>query len=91
MAIISASAMIRGLSLFHVTLAALLLRNPAILSNQSIVLLLGESMQLVSFEQVHGCHYNSIDTRSLLHAISTNPPLQQHSSPSFSRFSDCQT
>ncbi|OAL53252.1 hypothetical protein IQ07DRAFT_585196 [Pyrenochaeta sp. DS3sAY3a] len=46
MAIISASAMIRGLSLFHVTLAALLLRNPAILSNQSIVLLLGESMQL---------------------------------------------
>ncbi|KAF2034681.1 hypothetical protein EK21DRAFT_56173 [Setomelanomma holmii] len=46
MAIISAAAMIRSLSLFHVTLAALLLRNPKIIANQSIVLLLGQSMQL---------------------------------------------
>ncbi|CAO2648857.1 Nn.00g098060.m01.CDS01 [Neocucurbitaria sp. VM-36] len=46
MAIISASAMIRSISLFHVTLAALLLKNPAIVSNQGVVLLLGESMQL---------------------------------------------
>ncbi|KAJ4370592.1 hypothetical protein N0V83_005113 [Neocucurbitaria cava] len=46
MAIISASAMIRSLSLFHVTIAALLLKNPAIVSNQGVIYLLGESMQL---------------------------------------------
>ncbi|KAF1943476.1 hypothetical protein EJ02DRAFT_343132 [Clathrospora elynae] len=46
MAIISANAMIRSISLFHVTLAVLLLKNPAIISNQGVVLLLGESMQL---------------------------------------------
>ena len=47
MAILSASMMIRSISLFHVTLAALLLKNPAIISNQGVVMLLGESMQLV--------------------------------------------
>jgi hypothetical protein len=47
MAIISAGTMIRSLSLFHVTLAAVLLRNPAIVAKQSIVLVLGQSMQLV--------------------------------------------
>ncbi|KAH7401901.1 increased loss of mitochondrial DNA protein 1 [Phaeosphaeria sp. MPI-PUGE-AT-0046c] len=46
MAIISANAMIRSLSLFHMTLAAILLRNPQIIANQSIVLVLGQSMQL---------------------------------------------
>ncbi|KAH7072910.1 increased loss of mitochondrial DNA protein 1 [Paraphoma chrysanthemicola] len=46
MAIISASAMIRSLSLFHVTLAALLVRSPQIIANQSVVALLGQSMQL---------------------------------------------
>ncbi|KAF2854566.1 hypothetical protein T440DRAFT_415919 [Plenodomus tracheiphilus IPT5] len=46
MAIISASAMIRSLSLFHITLAALLLKNPATLARQGVVLVLGQSMQL---------------------------------------------
>jgi hypothetical protein len=48
MAIISSSTMIRSISLFHITLAALLLRNPAMIANQSIVLILGQSMQLVA-------------------------------------------
>jgi hypothetical protein len=48
MAIISASAMIRSISLFHMTLAVVLLRSPQIIANQSMVLLLGQSMQLVS-------------------------------------------
>jgi len=47
MAVMTASAMIRGLSLFHVTLAALLLKNPAIVAKQGVVLVLGQSMQLV--------------------------------------------
>ncbi|KAL5117221.1 hypothetical protein ACEQ8H_004910 [Pleosporales sp. CAS-2024a] len=38
--------MIRSLSLFHMTLAAIFLRNPQIIANQSIVLVLGQSMQL---------------------------------------------
>lgn len=46
MAIISASAMIRSLSLFHITLAALLLKNPSIIAKQGVVLVLGQSMQL---------------------------------------------
>jgi hypothetical protein len=47
MAIISAGSMIRSLSLFHLTLAALLLKNPKLIANQSVVLVLGGSMQLV--------------------------------------------
>ena len=43
----SASAMIRGISLFHLTLAAVLLRSPATIADQGVVLLLGQSMQLV--------------------------------------------
>jgi hypothetical protein len=39
--------MIRSLSLFHLTLAALLLKNPKLVANQSVVLVLGGSMQLV--------------------------------------------
>lgn len=39
--------MIRSIALFHLTLAVVLLRNPALISNQSVILLLGESMQLV--------------------------------------------
>ncbi|KAI4678234.1 uncharacterized protein J4E88_006755 [Alternaria novae-zelandiae] len=46
MAIISANTMIRSIALFHLTLAVVLLRNPALISNQSVILLLGESMQL---------------------------------------------
>lgn len=38
--------MIRSLSLFHITLAGLLLKNPAMVSDQGVVLLLGASMQL---------------------------------------------
>lgn len=48
MAIISANAMIRSLALFHLTLAALLVKNPKLIANQSVVLILGGSMQLVS-------------------------------------------
>lgn len=47
MAIISANTMIRSIALFHLTLAVVLLKNPALISNQGVVLLLGESMQLV--------------------------------------------
>jgi molybdopterin biosynthesis enzyme MoaB len=47
MGLISAGAMIRSLSLFHITLAAVLLRNPQMIANQSIVMVLGQSMQLV--------------------------------------------
>ncbi|KAH8731373.1 increased loss of mitochondrial DNA protein 1 [Phaeosphaeriaceae sp. PMI808] len=46
MAIISASTMIRSLSLFHMTLAVILLKSPQKIANQSVVLLLGQSMQL---------------------------------------------
>jgi len=47
MGLISAGAMIRSLSLFHITIAAVLLRNPQMIANQSIVMVLGQSMQLV--------------------------------------------
>ncbi|KAL1793119.1 hypothetical protein ACET3X_008101 [Alternaria dauci] len=46
MAIISANTMIRSIALFHLTLAVVLLKNPALVSNQGVILLLGESMQL---------------------------------------------
>jgi hypothetical protein len=39
--------MIRSLSLFHMTLAAVLLRSPQIIAKQSMVMILGQSMQLV--------------------------------------------
>jgi hypothetical protein len=47
MAIISANAMIRSLALFHLTLAALLIKNPKLIANQSVIMVLGGSMQLV--------------------------------------------
>ncbi|KAJ4380255.1 hypothetical protein N0V86_004564 [Didymella sp. IMI 355093] len=46
MAIISANSMIRSLALFHLTLAALLIKNPKLIANQSVILVLGGSMQL---------------------------------------------
>ncbi|KAF2730576.1 hypothetical protein EJ04DRAFT_515154 [Polyplosphaeria fusca] len=46
MAIISAYSIIRGLSLFHLTLAAFLIRSPKLIADQNVVFLLGESMQL---------------------------------------------
>lgn len=39
--------MIRSLALFHLTLAALLIKNPKLVANQSVILILGGSMQLV--------------------------------------------
>ena len=39
--------MIRSISLFHLTLAVTLLRNPALIAKQGIVLVLEQSMQLV--------------------------------------------
>jgi hypothetical protein len=47
MGLITAGAMIRALSLFHMTLAVVLIRNPQIIAKQSIVVVLGQSMQLV--------------------------------------------
>jgi hypothetical protein len=54
MAIITAGSMIRSLSLFHLTLAALLLKNPKLVANQSVILVLGGSMQLV--RSLHNLH-----------------------------------
>jgi hypothetical protein len=54
MAIISANTIIRSLSLFHLTLAALLLKNPKLVANQSVILVLGGSMQLV--RPLHNLH-----------------------------------
>jgi hypothetical protein len=51
MAILSANNMIRSISLFHVTLAVVLLKNPALIAKQGIVLVLGQSMQLVRVSQ----------------------------------------
>lgn len=48
MAIVSAYTIIRSLSLFHITVGVLFLRNPRLIADQNIVFLLGESMQLVS-------------------------------------------
>jgi hypothetical protein len=47
MAILSAAVMIRSLALFHMTLAWVLVRSPQTIARQSIVLVLGQSMQLV--------------------------------------------
>ncbi|KNG49223.1 dipeptidase 1 precursor [Stemphylium lycopersici] len=46
MAIISANNMIRSISLFHITLAVVLLKNPALIANQGIILVLGQAMHL---------------------------------------------
>ncbi|KAJ4984473.1 hypothetical protein SVAN01_10025 [Stagonosporopsis vannaccii] len=46
MAIITANSMIRSLALFHLTLAALLIKNPKLVANQSVIMILGGSMQL---------------------------------------------
>ncbi|KAL1611013.1 hypothetical protein SLS59_000650 [Nothophoma quercina] len=46
MALISANTMIRSLALFHLTLAALLIKNPKLIANQSVIMILGGSMQL---------------------------------------------
>jgi len=46
MAIISANTMIRSLSLFHLTLAAVLVKNPKLIADQSVIMVLGGSMQL---------------------------------------------
>jgi Increased loss of mitochondrial DNA protein 1. len=47
MALISARTIITSLSLFHLTLAFFFLTNPAAVSDQAVVYLLGESMGLV--------------------------------------------
>lgn len=47
MAILSAYTLIRALSLFHITLAVFLLRDPRVVAEQNIVFLMGEAMQLV--------------------------------------------
>ncbi|KAF2178625.1 hypothetical protein K469DRAFT_598951 [Zopfia rhizophila CBS 207.26] len=46
MAVVSAFTIIRGLALFHVTLAYFFLTDPKIIADQNVVFLLGESMQL---------------------------------------------
>ena len=47
MAILSSSSLIKGLSIFHITLAYFLLVSPETISNQNLVFLLGEAMHLV--------------------------------------------
>jgi hypothetical protein len=47
MAILSGVTLIRSLALFHITLAYFFLTNPKIISDQSVVFVLGEAMQLV--------------------------------------------
>jgi len=54
MAILSSFSLIRGLSLFHLTLAYFLLFSPSVLVEQTFVLILGEAMhlpQITNFEQ----------------------------------------
>ncbi|KAF1950385.1 hypothetical protein CC80DRAFT_426956 [Byssothecium circinans] len=46
MAIISTYTLIRSLSLFHITLAIIFLRNPRLIAEQNIVFLFQEAMQL---------------------------------------------
>lgn len=90
MAIISASAMIRSLSLFHVTLAALLLRNPQIIANQSVVALLGQSMQLVRHRI--SCPLTQTNLLHSPHPANFRPhPHPSPSSPSSSPSSDSPT
>jgi hypothetical protein len=48
MAIVSAFAIIRCISLFHVTLAFFFLTSPRTIADQNVVFLLGESMKLVN-------------------------------------------
>ena len=47
MAIISAFALIRAISLFHITAAYFFLTAPKIIADQNVVFILGESMRLV--------------------------------------------
>ncbi|KAF2645435.1 hypothetical protein P280DRAFT_389968 [Massarina eburnea CBS 473.64] len=46
MAILSAYMLIRGMALFHLTLAFTMLRDPRLIAEHSLVFVLGESMQL---------------------------------------------
>ncbi|KAF2281054.1 uncharacterized protein EI97DRAFT_368339 [Westerdykella ornata] len=46
MAIISAYTLIRTISLFHLTLAVLFIKNPKLIADQSLVYVMAESMQL---------------------------------------------
>lgn len=48
MAIITSAALIRALSLFHISLSYFLIASPSTIVNQSLVFILGASMQLVS-------------------------------------------
>jgi hypothetical protein len=57
MAIVSAYTIIRSLALFHITLGVLFLRNPKLIADQNIVLLMSEAMHLVGFAPaVHKKH-----------------------------------
>ena len=47
MAILSTFSLIRGLAVFHLTVAYFLLTSPPLLVEQSLVLILGEAMHLV--------------------------------------------
>lgn len=49
MALISAKTLITSLSLFHVTLAFFFLTNPATITDQALVYVLGEAMGMVSY------------------------------------------
>jgi Increased loss of mitochondrial DNA protein 1 len=49
MAILSAFSLIRGLAILHFTLAYVLMTSPQLLTEQALVMILGEAMHLVRY------------------------------------------
>lgn len=47
MGLFSAYTILRGLAIFHITLAVFMLRNPKMVAEQNMVFVLGEAMHLV--------------------------------------------
>ena len=52
MVLISATNLLRSISLFHLTIAYFFLVSPSIISNQNLVYILGAAMDLVSSTRV---------------------------------------
>lgn len=62
---ISSYTLIKGVSLAHITAAYLLLYRPQVLAEQNIVVILGESMQVVSAPSLQLLSLLADKTRSL--------------------------
>lgn len=65
MALISAFTLIRCLAIFHITLAYFLLTDPQMLVDQNLVVLLGQSMRLVTLPS----HLNAAVSQWLTYPI----------------------